>query len=434
MLSGITILAVMLTVFSGCYQEVELDPRQPGDLALVAGAYNVRDLGGYTAAEGRTVKTGKLFRSGDLNLLTSRDQNYLFNEVGIKTVVDFRGKKAGTSGINATLSERASSPDRWEGDPSADTAIEESLMIGSYEDIIQATDTPDEAADKMKDGYVALLTGGTNALGERLNARDQYKAFFTELLQAEGKPVLYHCSAGKDRTGIATMLLLAALGVDKETIIQDYLLSAQYVAEKYYPVVPYVTKSTGENMKAQRDSVQQAAAALNSGISAYVDPVKDGIKVGINNGIEERVIASVKAGLVDAGHDIDTVNAMSEDALDEILVERGQPSIEQSVSGAKILMNYDDVINSMVDAQADQIINLAAMTDAAIDGYALLAGQKVARLVTVEQAYIEAVFDALDTKYTKTGIASVLAFLKDETNGLGLSTDDITKLQQLYLE
>ena len=58
---------------------------------------------------------------------------------------------------------------------------------------------------------------------------DTYRQFFQALLESVGKPVLWHCSAGKDRTGFAAALLLRLLGVDDQTVMQDYLLSQEYV-------------------------------------------------------------------------------------------------------------------------------------------------------------------------------------------------------------
>jgi protein tyrosine/serine phosphatase len=440
MLSGMTVLAVILTTLTGCYQEVKLDDRKPGDLLPIAGAYNLRDLGGYTTTDGKTVKSGKLIRSGDLNMLTSRDQNYLFSTLGVKYVVDFRGWKARTDGANATLSEQAAAPDRV---PSVGvtsvkipTAIEESLMIGSYSDIIQdGTATPDTVIQKMKDGYANLLTAAS--LND--SARTQYRAFFDTLLASSGDPVLFHCSAGKDRTGIATMLLLAALGLDKETIIRDYLLSAPYVAEKYYPVGYFIAKSTGDGMKAQRDStnVQQAAVALNSGNPTYIAGAKAGIEAGIRSGIEESVIAKVKAGLVDSGMaDIHTANAMSKAELDGILAMVGPPTIDQMVAGAIALLAPP--LNTMVDAQAAQLQALAAMSNAAIDAYAQAAAAKIAPLLSVQRGFIEAAFAAIEGTYTGASpsekVVDYLTTAAGPSGGLGLSPTDIATLKSLYLE
>ncbi|MDR0562003.1 MAG: tyrosine-protein phosphatase, partial [Spirochaetaceae bacterium] len=92
-------------VLAGCYAEIEAEPPSARDgLLPIAGAYNVRDIGIYSrATDGKKIKSGKIIRSGDLNLLTERDKDYLFGTLGVKTVVDFRGKKAGTDGENAVL-------------------------------------------------------------------------------------------------------------------------------------------------------------------------------------------------------------------------------------------------------------------------------------------------------------------------------------------
>ena len=63
--------------------------------------------------------------------------------------------------------------------------------------------------------------------------QDVYKEFFSILSEKENAPLLFHCSAGKDRTGIAAALLLSALGVDRETVTEDYMLSAEHITKKY---------------------------------------------------------------------------------------------------------------------------------------------------------------------------------------------------------
>lgn len=65
------------------------------------------------------------------------------------------------------------------------------------------------------------------------NMQDVYKEFFSILSEKENAPLLFHCSAGKDRTGIAAALLLSALGVDRETVTEDYMLSAEHITKKY---------------------------------------------------------------------------------------------------------------------------------------------------------------------------------------------------------
>lgn len=175
-------------------------------LIALEGAYNVRDLGGYTGADGRRVKSGMLFRAGDLNLLTLGDLDKLA-ACGIRTVVDFRGKD-----------EIAVAPDRL---PETVGAIHQ-LPIEPGNLVEFGRMMQEHGAQVMDEIYRALV---------RL-AVPQYTEFFRILTQ--GDPgILFHCSAGKDRTGAGAALILAALGVDHDTIIADYLASNEFLGDKY---------------------------------------------------------------------------------------------------------------------------------------------------------------------------------------------------------
>lgn len=170
---------------------------------------NFRDLGGYQTTDGKTVKLGKLFRSGILSNLTDNDYNYIA-DLGIKSVVDFRDQN-----------ERASEVTQWKaGD-----------MTLIYEDYSQVVD--------MQEFAKVLMDPSLNQQkAERLFAKmypeivkqqtQNYSQMFDQLAST-GEPLLFHCTAGKDRTGVAGVLILTALGVDKETAIKDYLLSEQYL-------------------------------------------------------------------------------------------------------------------------------------------------------------------------------------------------------------
>lgn len=181
-------------------------------LLPMEGAYNVRDMGGYKTSEGRLVKWGMVFRSGDLNKLTDNDLSYLAN-VGIKSIVDFRDED-----------EKEAAPDKL---PSTHLQTYEfPISAGNVIDMSKIT-SEEEAAQALIDGNVFFVE----------ECQEQYSNFFAELMREENPPLLFHCSAGKDRVGLASALFLASLGVDKETIIEDYLLSAEYVREKYKDLV-----------------------------------------------------------------------------------------------------------------------------------------------------------------------------------------------------
>ena len=176
-------------------------------LLPIEGAYNVRDLGGYPTKGGKQVKWRKLLRSGALNELTLQDLNYL-KDIPVITDIDFR-----------SFQEKEAAPDkRME-------SLKEYVWLpvdaGDMNDI-KVTDVT-LIPKMMEEAYRTIIRKFQN----------EYKRFFEILINRQAAPLLFHCSAGKDRTGIAAALLLSALGVDKETVMQDYLLSAEYIKGKY---------------------------------------------------------------------------------------------------------------------------------------------------------------------------------------------------------
>ena len=178
---------------------------------IIEGAYNVRDLGGYPTKDGKTVKWGKVIRSGDLDKLTDKDLEYL-NNMPMRTYIDFRDS-----------SEIKSAPDRKPG--SLQNTFLLSIGAGNMVDL-QAI-MKDSTGTIMIEIYKMLVN----------QSQETYKEFFRILTEEDNTPLLFHCSAGKDRTGFAAALFLAALGVDRETIIEDYLLSAVYLEDKYAAMI-----------------------------------------------------------------------------------------------------------------------------------------------------------------------------------------------------
>lgn len=180
----------------------------------MTGGYNFRDLGGYRTQEGKYVKWGKIFRSDDLHNLTEDDLQYLA-EIPIVSIVDFRSEE-----------ECAQLPDR---NPSSvkenyKLSISPGNLMSAFT-LSKENITPEKIDSLMKEMNILLVTDP--------DCIDRYKKFF-ELLQSESDtPLMFHCSAGKDRTGMGAALILSALGVDEHTIMKDYLLSNVYLANKY---------------------------------------------------------------------------------------------------------------------------------------------------------------------------------------------------------
>ena len=192
----------------------------PGDTPLLlaewrlpmAGGYNFRDLGGFSGAHGKRVAWGKFIRADGLSDLTDADLAYL-SSMPVATLVDFRTEEEVT---------------RWPD--KIPTSIETMLHLpitpgnltaGKHKKY-EEYDSPDEF---MLDMYRHL------ALDNHVAAA--YRAFFARVQAEDGPPLLFHCSAGKDRTGVAAALILFALGVDRETILEDYETSNSCLDGKY---------------------------------------------------------------------------------------------------------------------------------------------------------------------------------------------------------
>lgn len=170
------------------------------------GGRNFRDLGGYRTADGHAVKWGVLFRSGSMVGLTPHDYAYL-GTLGIRVVCDFRDSR-----------ERKAEPTAWPA-PGAPEMLSDDYSL-NYAGLLppgpMSSWTAAAARDRMAASYPRML----------VQFNGQYRRMFAELVAGKA-PLAFHCSAGKDRTGIAAALLLTALGVPRDTVIADYLLTNQ---------------------------------------------------------------------------------------------------------------------------------------------------------------------------------------------------------------
>lgn len=176
-------------------------------LLPLEGVQNARDIGGYRTADGRTVKWGLLFRTGELSHLTQADIAYL-KARGVRSIHDLR-----------TVDERRAQPTAWTGVGAPPvTAFDYNFDTSGFAALFEGgIPSAEKAREVFAASYPEILR----------TQQPQHRALFTDILKGEGA-VLYHCTAGKDRTGIATALILSALGVPRDTIIADYELSNRY--------------------------------------------------------------------------------------------------------------------------------------------------------------------------------------------------------------
>lgn len=164
------------------------------------GIENFRQLGGLVRPDGARVREGLLFRSGHLGRASDADLDQLA-ALGLSLIVDMRDR-----------GERDRAPDR------PVTGAENVWLppVPDLEAVIPIKSTVPHEVHQVFHEFYRLLSLHPVAI-------DAYAAFFRRLLASEGRPVLWHCTQGKDRTGVGAMLLLSALGFDQETIIEEYM-------------------------------------------------------------------------------------------------------------------------------------------------------------------------------------------------------------------
>ena len=186
------------------YGQYEIEPH-----IAIKKINNFRTVGDIKNIDGRILKEGKLYRSGHLHKLKKKSFREI-QQLGIKEIIDLRNSK-----------EIAEKPDH----------LPDNVVYKNYSAFEDKGDQLDQARKLVLKGKV----NGSDAHKRMIDFYKDYvtenpeviKKIITEVLESD-QPVLYHCTAGKDRTGITTALILAILKFDKKTIYNEYLLSNNY--------------------------------------------------------------------------------------------------------------------------------------------------------------------------------------------------------------
>jgi protein-tyrosine phosphatase len=179
--------------------DIGSDPRRVIRLDAV---HNFRDMGGYPTSDGRTTRWGLLFRADGLYRLTGDDLDVV-RTLGLRTVIDLR--------TFAELDERGTFPQ------------DEHPVNFHHVPVIDSTWTEaqagaaTDAADFLEHAYVSMLEEGEHKLAQAM----------VTLCVPGALPAVFHCAAGKDRTGMLAMLVLGCLDVLPEYIVADYALTAE---------------------------------------------------------------------------------------------------------------------------------------------------------------------------------------------------------------
>ena len=207
-----------------------------------ARASNFRDLGGYAGHGGRPLRWRRLFRAEHLAGLTETDRA-LLARLGLARAVDFRG-----------LSERAATPYQWPGITQHALSIEPTV-VQRMQDMVAAgqTLTVPVVQALMKALYHALVT----------EQAPRFAELFALLLQDDA-PLVLHCTAGKDRTGVAAAPILQALGVPRPVVLQDYLLTNALCRHPPLPQSDTPPEALAVLWRVQEDFLATALAAIDA--------------------------------------------------------------------------------------------------------------------------------------------------------------------------
>jgi protein-tyrosine phosphatase len=208
---------------------------RPGQSIPIATVPNLRDLGGWRTPDGR-VRSGLIFRSAEFANLKGEDAS-AFGELGIRSVYDLR-----------TADERAAQPNMLPDgvehvvlDILADSAQAGPAML------LKVIGDPKAAEEALGGGKaLGLFQNSYRELIDLPSARAGYKQFFEQIATEEHRPALFHCTTGKDRTGWAAASLLLLLGVSREDVYADYMLTNEQLLAMTQPVSDQFAAAGGD--------------------------------------------------------------------------------------------------------------------------------------------------------------------------------------------
>ena len=226
-------------------------PIHPDRSLQLAGASNFRDLGGYTGADARPVRWRRLFRSDHLAALTPRDVEVL-SGLGVTRAFDFRG-----------VEERAAVGYELPGVAQHSLPIEPTV-VQRMKDMLEAGEhiTPEHTVSLMQETYRAFVHDNAG----------RFAALFEHLLDSD-EPLVMHCTAGKDRTGFAAALILLALDVPREVVMEDYLLTNQLYRKPVVPGARVQQEVLNVLWRVQQEFLDAALHAVDAdygGVQAYL--------------------------------------------------------------------------------------------------------------------------------------------------------------------
>ncbi|HLZ70392.1 MAG TPA: tyrosine-protein phosphatase [Dehalococcoidia bacterium] len=246
----------------------------PGTPLRLEGMFNLRDLGGYATDGGRRTRSGRIFRADSLAYLSDADQ-IAIARLGLGLVCDLRSEQ-----------EIARYPDRL---PPGVRHVHNPMRVNV--NVMGDDRSPgfDWGAFRLEQMFIHMLE----------HSGETFRRVFAHLAAEESYPYLFHCAAGKDRTGVTAALLLRTAGVPDEAIIADFALSDGYIAPKL-PEFRARSRARGVDIDRAEPLFRAPAAAMQAVLS-YLDE-RHGSTAGYLRGIgvPRAEIAAFRAQFVEA--------------------------------------------------------------------------------------------------------------------------------------
>jgi protein-tyrosine phosphatase len=239
---------------------------------ILGGLLNLRDLGGYPTVDGRETRRGRVFRSDSLHHLRPEDLD-AFDELGVEAIYDLRRESELVEAPGPRPHHHVELPSRRVSDTEPSTLS-----------------TAADGERWLYEDYCGMLDNGAPV----------FARLFGDFAEDRLGPVVFHCWSGKDRTGVTAALLLTALGVDRETVLDDYELTSQFRGFQHDPAVVDSFVSTGIARPAAEAMLSTPRWAMAAALD-HLDTAHGGIGSYLvtAGGSSSDILSDLKARLTD---------------------------------------------------------------------------------------------------------------------------------------
>ncbi len=248
------------------------DPRRRIE---IEGAYNVRDIGGYETADGRTTRWGKFLRADNVSTLPQHSQDMLTSTYGVRTVIDLRRQ--------------------GEIDGQPDNVLSRSphvryRNIDIVGDMVFDQVNSEEPRARIHGSYRNMLDRRGEKFGEALRV----------LARPRMLPAMYHCMGGQDRTGLISAMLLSLAGVPDETIAADYTLTAEFRIYAYLGPDPEEPGADPADYTPEAYRARNCPPEVMLDTLGYLNDKYGGVEAYVRSiGVTDDDIAALRAALIE---------------------------------------------------------------------------------------------------------------------------------------